>query len=232
MAEIEALQRPEERVKELGTRFEIEVKRKLRARDGKEINKSIKEHRGRFTDLRALNHARHTRNCIVHGDGVTDQQIAEAERGYKKAIDDLCAVQSKPRASAKNVGSRPRVLCPECDAPIQIDESALEEWDTFICDECSSELTVCGKNPLQLDASITDEADFESDEDEAEGTDSVKCPECGAALEVDESALEEGDSVVCDGCGSDLSVRETNPLQLEVWVALEVDDDWDGGITT
>jgi len=54
------------------------------------------------------------------------------------------------------------VNCPLCDAVIDVDEDELDEGDSLICEECGSNLSVGGTNPLEL----TPEADSDEDEDE------------------------------------------------------------------
>jgi lysine biosynthesis protein LysW len=64
------------------------------------------------------------------------------------------------------------VICPVCDAAIEIEEDEFEEEDTLICDECGAELRVVSVAPLDLEA-VEDEDDDEEapdfdDEDEDE----------------------------------------------------------------
>ena len=58
------------------------------------------------------------------------------------------------------------VLCPECDAEIDVDETDVEEGDSISCDECGADLKVAGMNPLELEA-----ADEEEDEEDEDGFD-------------------------------------------------------------
>lgn len=60
------------------------------------------------------------------------------------------------------------VNCPSCDAVIDVDEDELDEGETLTCDECGSDLTVVGLDPLELEP--TDEEE-EEDEDEDEDLD-------------------------------------------------------------
>jgi len=55
------------------------------------------------------------------------------------------------------------INCPLCDAVIDVDEDELDEGDSLICEECGSNLSVGGTNPLEL----TPESD-KDDEDEDE----------------------------------------------------------------
>src|SRR5579862_9528325 len=120
--QIDSLTRPEERVKELGTRFEVAVKGRFQVSHQKQINTVIKRNKRIFTDFPGLNHARHTRNCIVHGDPVTDQQINEAENAYRRAIDDLCRPAERLVAAPARFAGPARMssitLCPVCDGTI------------------------------------------------------------------------------------------------------------------
>lgn len=53
----------------------------------------------------------------------------------------------------------------------------------------------------------------------------IKCPVCGAAIDVDEDDIDEGDSIGCDECGADLKVLSTDPIELESAEKLEEEDD-------
>jgi alpha-aminoadipate carrier protein LysW len=55
------------------------------------------------------------------------------------------------------------VTCPECDAPIDVEEDELDEGDLITCDECGAELRVLGLDPLELESA--------DDEDDEEGGD-------------------------------------------------------------
>ncbi len=57
--------------------------------------------------------------------------------------------------------------------------------------------------------------------------DQIKCPVCGAAIDVDEDDIDEGDSISCDECGADLKVLSTDPLELESAEAVEEEKDED-----
>ena len=63
------------------------------------------------------------------------------------------------------------VLCPQCDANIDVEEDELDEGDVLSCDECGATVHVAGLNPLELEADgdgdDEDEEDFD-DEDEDE----------------------------------------------------------------
>ena len=61
--------------------------------------------------------------------------------------------------------------CPECDAPIEIDDDDLEEMevgDPWNCDACGSHLRVASLDPLEFDPDEDDD-DEDEDEDEEEG---------------------------------------------------------------
>ena len=55
------------------------------------------------------------------------------------------------------------VLCPECDAEIDVDEGDVDEGDSLSCDECGADLKVVSVSPLEL-GSVDDEEDDEEDE--------------------------------------------------------------------
>jgi alpha-aminoadipate carrier protein LysW len=55
--------------------------------------------------------------------------------------------------------------CPECDAPVEIDEVDAGVGDEISCTECGQNLVVVGTDPLELDFA-TDEDDEDEDEDD------------------------------------------------------------------
>jgi len=64
------------------------------------------------------------------------------------------------------------VVCPVCDAPLDVEEDELDEGDLITCEECGAELQVLGLDPLELEPvdeeEEEDEEDFGLDEDEEE----------------------------------------------------------------
>lgn len=55
-----------------------------------------------------------------------------------------------------------------------------------------------------------------TNDNQANNTNQVACPDCGANLEL-EGEVEIGDVIVCDNpeCGVELEVVDTNPLEVE-----------------
>jgi alpha-aminoadipate carrier protein LysW len=66
------------------------------------------------------------------------------------------------------------VICPECDAKIDLDEEELDEGDLITCDECGAELRVLGLDPLELEP--TEEEDEEEEEDPDPDEEDDKAP--------------------------------------------------------
>jgi len=63
------------------------------------------------------------------------------------------------------------VSCPNCDAPIDVEEEELDEGDLISCDECGASLKVASLGPLELESEEDeeeDDEDFDFDEDEDE----------------------------------------------------------------
>ncbi len=54
------------------------------------------------------------------------------------------------------------VTCPNCDAPIDVEEEELDEGDVLSCDECGASLKVASVNPVELES----EEDDEDEDDE------------------------------------------------------------------
>ena len=51
------------------------------------------------------------------------------------------------------------------------------------------------------------------------------CPECDAEIEVDEFDVDKGDQLSCPDCGSNLEVTGLSPIELDI--ALDEDEDED-----
>jgi alpha-aminoadipate carrier protein LysW len=62
------------------------------------------------------------------------------------------------------------VTCPDCKAPIDLDEDELDEGDLVTCDDCGSELRVLSLDPVELE-SADDEDEDEEDLELDEGND-------------------------------------------------------------
>ena len=56
------------------------------------------------------------------------------------------------------------VLCPECEADLDIDVEEVDEGDVVSCTECGSDFEVVGADPLEL-ARMGDEDEDEDDEE-------------------------------------------------------------------
>ena len=59
----------------------------------------------------------------------------------------------------------PTAKCPECDEEVYVDAES-EQGDVVSCDECGSDLTVVGLDPIELD--LHEEADPDDDSEEEE----------------------------------------------------------------
>ena len=57
------------------------------------------------------------------------------------------------------------VNCPLCDAVVDVEDDELDEGDEFTCEECGAELTVTGKDPIEIEP-VKDEEEDEEDEDD------------------------------------------------------------------
>lgn len=53
------------------------------------------------------------------------------------------------------------------------------------------------------------------------------CPECEAAIEI-EDEIEEGTKLDCPDCGAELEVVNTNPVELDVIISEEGNEEEDG----
>jgi alpha-aminoadipate carrier protein LysW len=65
------------------------------------------------------------------------------------------------------------VICPVCDAEIDVEEDEIEENDTLTCDECGADLKVSSVDPLDLEPLEDDDEeeeapDFEDEDEEDE----------------------------------------------------------------
>ena len=56
------------------------------------------------------------------------------------------------------------IICPECDAVLEIEENGLEEGDTVSCEECGANLVVVSTDPT-LEVEVESEGDLDDDEE-------------------------------------------------------------------
>ncbi len=63
------------------------------------------------------------------------------------------------------------VLCPECEAEIDVEEEELDEGEVVSCTDCGSEFEVVGVEPLELAPIAEEEEDEEEESDENEDSD-------------------------------------------------------------
>jgi hypothetical protein len=64
--------------------------------------------------------------------------------------------------------------CPECDSPIDIDETDVDIGDELSCSECGALIRVASDSPLEFELADEDEDeddDFDDEEDDAEEED-------------------------------------------------------------
>ena len=61
-------------------------------------------------------------------------------------------------------------ICPECDSPIDVDETDVDMGDELTCSECGTLLRVSSEDPVEFEAA-DDEDDDLDDEDEEEDDD-------------------------------------------------------------
>jgi alpha-aminoadipate carrier protein LysW len=59
----------------------------------------------------------------------------------------------------------PTAKCPECDEEVYVDAES-EQGDVVSCDECGSDLTVVGLDPIELDLHEEPDPDDDSEEEE------------------------------------------------------------------
>jgi alpha-aminoadipate carrier protein LysW len=53
--------------------------------------------------------------------------------------------------------------CPECEAPIDVEDEEMEEGQTVDCPECGAELEVVNTNPLELNVRSDEEEEGEEE---------------------------------------------------------------------
>ena len=51
------------------------------------------------------------------------------------------------------------------------------------------------------------------------------CPECETVIDVDQDDIEEGQKLDCPECGAELEVVNTNPLELDLVVGEEEEEE-------
>lgn len=57
------------------------------------------------------------------------------------------------------------VMCPECDADIDIDELDVDVGDELSCSECGALIRVASDSPLELELADDDEDEEDDDDD-------------------------------------------------------------------
>jgi alpha-aminoadipate carrier protein LysW len=60
------------------------------------------------------------------------------------------------------------VTCPECDSPVDIDETDVDVGDEMSCAECGALIRVASESPLELELADEDDEDLDDDDDEAD----------------------------------------------------------------
>jgi alpha-aminoadipate carrier protein LysW len=60
--------------------------------------------------------------------------------------------------------------CPECEAPLDIEEDEVEEGEVINCPECGVELEVVNTNPIEVEL-VEEEEEEEGEEKEEEEED-------------------------------------------------------------
>ena len=58
--------------------------------------------------------------------------------------------------------------CPECDSPIEVDETEVDIGDELSCSECGSLLRIANDSPVELEVSDDDEDEDDDDDDDDE----------------------------------------------------------------
>ncbi len=51
------------------------------------------------------------------------------------------------------------------------------------------------------------------------------CPDCETAIDVDQDDIEEGQKLECPECGAELEIVNTNPLELDLVVGEEEEEE-------
>jgi len=54
--------------------------------------------------------------------------------------------------------------CPECEAPLDIEEDEVEEGEVINCPECGVELEVVNTNPMEVELVAEEEEEEEEEE--------------------------------------------------------------------
>ena len=84
-------------------------------------------------------------------------------------------------------------ICPECDSPIDVDESDVDIGDELTCSECGSLLRVANDSPLEFD--IADEEDDLDEEEEEKDADAEEKDDEKDDEEDDDEDEDEDDKV-------------------------------------
>lgn len=61
------------------------------------------------------------------------------------------------------------VLCPECEADLDIEEGEVDEGEVVSCPDCGQDYEVVTANPLELNPIADDEDEEEKEEEQEDG---------------------------------------------------------------
>lgn len=109
------------------------------------------------------------RRRVQMADGAKKRRGQEsAPRGGSR--DAAAAVPQKGRSAGSaerqkaKEGTGGKIVCPVCDAALDLDKDELSLWNRLRCEECEALLEVVDEDPIRLEW-IEEDDDFEDDED-------------------------------------------------------------------
>lgn len=65
-------------------------------------------------------------------------------------------------------------VCPDCEAPLDVEEDEVEEGEVINCPDCGVELEVVSTNPIEVERIEEEEEEDEDEEEEEDGEEDWK----------------------------------------------------------
>lgn len=110
-----------------------------------------------------------------------------------------------------------QLFCPECEYLVKVGARPFK-GQRLQCTECGAQLTVVNLSPLELEVSTKQK---QTNTKNKMRLVEVACPECDGLIKL-KARLREGEGLVCPECGADLTVINTDPLELDIALPVNI----------
>jgi uncharacterized paraquat-inducible protein A len=108
------------------------------------------------------------------------------------------------------------ISCPECDHRLKL-RGRPHRGQRLICPECEVSLTIISLSPVELDTTVS--VNHSAQPKKESHTIEMPCLECDDLIKLNVHTYE-GHRLLCSGCHTTLEVVSTNPLELDVALAV------------